>query len=215
MQIPRGWDRRSVSKLLPTKKSRNMEIVVQVLKHLPPGAPRILAVLGLGLMFFFPEIRRIFTKRHRDKDRLEQATQLLEFRKLELTVMDLKAKHPDAKNEKIDSQIEKILNESDPDVEPNQLNEEEEQIGWVARLKYSLAGSFALMILGAVALLLSGRFQGDQDAVKAILIELGLAVLSAVLASAIPSRSRWECVFRGFLIPTLIGALTVAAMSNQ
>ena len=192
-----------------------MEIAVQVLKHLPAGGPRILAVIVIGLLFFFPEMRRLFTKRHREKDRYEQLNQLLELRKLELTVADLKAKHPEAKNENVDSQIEEIFREAESDNQSEPETTTEDRLNWIERLKFSLAGSFALMILGSVPLVFSGRFQNNADILKVFLVELSLAILCGFLASAIPGRRRWECVFRGFLIPALLGALTVAAKGNM
>lgn len=191
-----------------------MEIVFQVLKHLPAGWPRIAVLVGIGLLFFFPELRRRLTQRHNDKDRVDRVTRLLELRKLELTVVELKEKHPDALNVAIDSQIEELFSEAQQANEPLISIELPEQVSWVERLKFSLVGSFALMIIGGIALWLSGRFLGGDDAVKVILIELGLAILCGLLASAIPCRSRWECVFRGFLLPALLGALTVAAKGN-
>jgi hypothetical protein len=191
-----------------------MEIVVQILKHLPAGWPRIVVLIGLGLLFFFPELRRLLTKRQHDKERLEHVTQLLELRKLELTVVDLKAKYPDAQNKNLDSRIEKLLSEPQPPIEPTPDQQKPEPLAWLDRFKLSLAGSFALMILGGIALWFSGRFLGGDDTAKVILIELGLALLCGLLASAIPCRHRWECVFRGFLIPALLGALAVAAKGN-
>jgi len=192
-----------------------MEIVVRILKHLPPGWPRIVVLIGLGLLFFFPELRRVLTRRHREKEQLEQAKQLLELRKLELTVADLRAKQPEAKNENLDSQIEEIFNSLQPISDPKPTPKQAEQLPWTERLKFSFAGSFALMMIGGIALWLSGRFDEGDDPVKFILVELGVAVICGLLASAIPSRSRWECVFRGFLIPALLGALTVAAMGKN
>ena len=192
-----------------------MEIVVQILKHLPPGWPRIVVLIGLGLLFFFPELRRLLTNKHHEKEQLEQVKQLLELRKLELTVVDLKVKHPEAKNVNIDSQIKEIFSEPQPLSEPTPVPQKTELLGWNERLKFSLAGSFALMIIGGIALWLSGRFLVGEDTLKVILVELGLAVICGLLASAIPGRSRWECVFRGFLIPALLGALTVTAKGNM
>ena len=191
-----------------------MEIVVQILKHLPAGWPRILAVMLLGIMFFFPEMRRRLTKSHREKEQLELAKQLLELRQLELTVAGLKSKTPESKNIKLDSQIEKIfsepglLSESDSDAEMTGT------IEWVSRLKFSMIGSFTLMILGSIALWHSGRFIGE-NAPEVILFELSLAVVCGFIAALVPSRSRWESVFRGFLIPAVIGALAVAAKGNM
>lgn len=191
-----------------------MEIAFQVLKHLPPGWPRIAVLIGLGLLFFFPELRRRLTQRQRDKDRLERAKNLLELRKLELTVVELKEKHPNALNETIDSQIAELFSDVQQPVERLTTTAPLDHLPWVERLKFSLTGSFALMVFGGIALWLSGRFLGGEDAVKVMAIELGLAILCGLLASAIPCRSRWECVFRGFLIPALLGALTVAVKGN-
>ena len=185
-----------------------MEIVVQILKHLPAGWPRIIVLLGLALLFFFPEMRRLLTKGHRDKERYGHAKQLLELRKLELTVVDLMVKYPEAQNVNLDSQIEELLSESPS--EP----QKREPLDWNGRLKYSLSGSFTLMVMGAIALWHSGKFVGG-DAGIFILTELGMTLICGFLASAIPSRSHWECVFRGFLFPALLGALAVAAKGNM
>lgn len=190
-----------------------MEIVTQVLKHLPAGWPRIIALIGLGLLFFFPEFRRLLTQRHRNKENLELAKQLLELRQLELTVFGLKSQYPNSKNELIDGRIEKIFVEPIQADEASADSESMALIVWGDRLKFAMIGSFSLMVLGSIALWLSGKFLGG-NAFEVISIELGLAVICGLIASAIPCRSRWECVFRGFLIPALLGALTVAAMGN-
>lgn len=192
-----------------------MEIAVQIIKHLPPGWPRIIVLIGLGLLFFFPEIRRLLTKRHDEKENLERVKELLELRKLELTVVELRAKNPEAINKTIDAEIEKIFSEPPSVRESKPAAQKQEPLSWIERLKYSLAGSFTLLILGGVALWFGGRFADSDDMVKVILVELGLAVLCGFLASSIPCRNRWECVFRGFLIPALLGALTVTAMGNN
>lgn len=184
-----------------------MEIVVQILKHLPAGWPRIIVLIGLAFLFFFPEIRRKLSKGFHDKERFGHAKELLELRKLELTVVDLKAKHPDAQNMSLDSQIEKCLSEPQP--KPREI----ESIGWYDRLKFSLAGSFALMVMGSIALWHSGMFV-DGGMGKAIFTELGLTLICGFLASLIPCQYRWECVFRGFLIPALLGALAMAAKGS-
>lgn len=184
-----------------------MEIVVQVLKHLPSGWPRIVAILGLALLFFFPEMRRLITRGFHDKERLGNAKRLLELRKLELTVVDLKAKHPEAQNVGLDSRIEELLSEPHP--EPQEI----ESIGWNERLKYSMAGSLALTVMGSIAIWHSGVID-DGDMGKFILVELGMTLICGFLASVLPCRYRWESVFRGFLIPALLGALVVAAKGN-
>ena len=43
------------------------------------------------------------------------------------------------------------------------------------------------------------------------LVELVVALPAGLIAAAIPSRTRWICVFRGFLIPALVGVLAVVA----
>ena len=181
-----------------------MEIAIQLIKQLPAGWPRILVLLGLGLLFFFPEMRRMLTQGHREKERFGHAKQLLELRKLELTVVDLKVKHPEALNQYVDSQIEKLLREPPTECQKAPL------LGWKDRLLYSLAGSFTLMIIGTIALWYNGRFVGGEVGIV-ILTELGLTGICGFLAAAIPGRSPWESVFRGFLIPALIGAVAVVA----
>lgn len=190
-----------------------MEIVTQILKHLPAGWPRIVALVGLGMLFFFPELRRVLTQQHRNKENLELAKQLLTLRQLELTVFDLKSKHPDAKNDYIDGRIQEIFTEPAQPSKANADPESASSIVWVDRLKFALIGSFSLMLLGSIALWHNGKFLGG-NVVEAIFVELGLAVICGFIASAIPCRSRWECVFRGFLIPAFLGALAVAAKGS-
>lgn len=185
-----------------------MEIVIQILKHLPPGWPRIVALLGLASLFFFPEMRRLLTQGFHDKERFKHAKQLLELRKLELTVADLKLQHPEAQNASLDSRIDELLSE------PQQGPQEIESIRWIDRLKFSLAGSCALMALGSIALWHSGKLE-DVSMGKFMLTELGLTVTCGLLASFIPSHFRWECTFRGILIPALLGAFVVAAKGNM
>ena len=184
-----------------------MEIVVQILKHLPAGWPRIIAVLGLAVLFFFPEMRRLVTRGFRDKERYGRVKELLDVRRLELTVVDLKAKHPEAQNQSLDSRIEALLKE------PEQQFKEKPSIAWKERFAYATAGAFALAVMGTIAIWHSGRLS-EEDVGKFILTELGLTVLCGLLASAIPCKYRWECAFRGFLIPALLGALAVAAKGN-
>ena len=191
-----------------------MEIAVQILKHLPAGWPRIVALIGLGLLFFFPELRRLVSKRRHDKENVDRVKVLLELRKLELSVVGLQAQHPEAKNEHVDSEIARIFRELSV-MEPEPVPKKKQPLPWIERLKFSLIGSFTLLVLGGVALWLSGRFAESGDTLKVILIELVLAVMCGFLASALPCRNRWECIFRGFLIPALLGALTVTAMGNN
>jgi hypothetical protein len=181
-----------------------VEIVVQIIKQLPTGWPRLLVLLGLDLLFFFPEMRRMLTRGYREKEQFGKAQQLLELRKLELTVVDLKAKHPEALNQYVDLQIEELLSESQTEHQKVPL------LGWKVRLLYSLVGSFSLMIIGTIALWHNGRFV-DSEAGVVILTELVLTAICSFLVSAIPGRSPWEFVFRGFLIPALIGAVAVVA----
>lgn len=185
-----------------------MEIVFQILKQLPSGWPRIAVLVGLGLLFFLPEMRRMLTWHVWTNERFELAKQLLELRQLEITVEELKAQHPESKNEVIDGRVRELL-----DVSPSE-SQLAEPIAWTDRLKYSLAGSFALMILGTIALWHSGKFVGE-NATQVILVELGYTAICGFLAAAIPARNRWESVFRGFLIPAFLGALMATAMGSQ
>ena len=114
-----------------------VEIVVQIIKQLPAGWPRVVVLLGLALLFFFPEMRRMLTRGHREKERFESAKQLMELRKLELTVVDLKVKHPEALNQYVDSQIQELMSEPPAKLQKAPLLE------WKDRLLYCLAGSFA------------------------------------------------------------------------
>ena len=191
-----------------------MEIVVQILKNLPAGWPRIIVFVGLGLLFFFPEFRHMLTRRRDEDERLDQLKQLLELRKLELDVAELKANNPQAENPKLDLQIGDEFSKVTLQDEPKPKAESTEMLPWFDRIKFSLAGSSVLMTFGVLALWFGGRFLGGDDVLKVISIEVGLTLICGMLASAIPSRSPWECVFRGILIPALLGAMTVAAIGN-
>ena len=192
----------------PITSTDPMEVVVQILKHLPPGWPRIVAVLVLALLFFFPDMRRLLAREFHDKERFGQAKKLLELRKLELTVVDLKARHPQAQNVSIDSQIEALLSE------PQREAKAAKSLVWIDRFKLTMAGSLTLMLMGTIALWHSDKL-ADGNLGKFLLTEFGLAALSGALASAIPCRYRWECVFRGFMIPALLAALAVAAKGSM
>lgn len=191
-----------------------MEIVTQILKHLPVGWPRIIALVCLGLLFFFPELRRQLTFKHQEKENLDRAKQLLELRKLELSVVELKARYPDATNDFIDGQLNVLFTPPaniDGETDPNPVAEK--SLVWFERLKLAMVGSFGLMILGSIALWLNGKY-ADGVAAKAILIEFGIALFCGLVASALPCQYRWECVFRGFLFPAVLGALAIAALGN-
>jgi hypothetical protein len=69
------------------------------------------------------------------------------------------------------------------------------------------------MLLGSIALWRNGMFI-DGGMGKALFIEMGLTLICGFLASLIPCHYRWDCVFRGFLIPALLGALAMAAKGS-
>ena len=56
---------------------------------------------------------------------------------------------------------------------------------------------------------------GASGIAQVIMIELGYTAICGFLAAAIPARNRWECVFRGVLIPAFLGALMAAAIGNR
>ena len=185
-----------------------MEIVFQIIEHLPSGWPRIAVLAALGTLFFLPEMRRKVTWHLSDKERFDRARQLLELRQLEIEVKELQAQHPESKNELLDMEIKALLHE----VPKESLAPE--RIAWPDRFRYAMSGSFSLMVLGTLALWQSGKFV-DKSALHVISVELGYAVASGLLASAIPSRHAWECVFRGFLIPAILGAMVAAVIGNN
>ena len=185
-----------------------MEIVFEILKNLPSGWPRILVLVGLGLLYFLPEMRRMLAWRLFKDERIELAKQLLELRQLELTVRTMKVEHPELTNEVIDARIEELMDASSTETEVP------DWAPWTDRIKYALAGSCAVLILGTMALAQSGKFVG-KDPVQVVLIQVGIMVICGLLASAMPARYRWECVFRGFLIPALLGALMAAVVGSE
>lgn len=181
-----------------------MEIVVQIIKQLPPFWPRAAVLLALALLLFLPEMRRVLTRSVPGKRRLDHVKHLLEVRKLELDVAALKAKIPETESSILDAEIEQILSK------PVEVDEEEDPLAWSERAKFALTGSFSLMVIGIMALWFMGRFSGSE-LIRLALLELGVALACGLIASAMPSRSRSRCVFRGFLIPALVAALSVAA----
>ena len=185
-----------------------MEIVFETLKQLPSGWPRIAVLVALGLLYFLPNMRRMLRWRVWSNKRFSVAKQLLELRELEITVGTMKAEHPEMTNEAVDSRIQELF-----DVGPLET-EMPEWIPWTERIKYSLAGSCTLLTLGTIALMRSGRLVG-KDPLTALLAELGITVFCGFLASTTAARYRWESVFRGFLIPALLGAVMAAVVGNE
>ena len=185
-----------------------MEIAFQILKQLPAGVSRIAVVAVLAVLFFLPEMRRKLTWQLWEDDRFERAKKLLELRQLQIQVEASKSEHPEAKNEYLDGQITELIAESSPGT-----SLKPEPIAWRHRLRHCLAGSFALMVLGTIALSLSGSFDAESP-LHVIGVEMGYTAVCGFLASAIPARHAWECVFRGILIPIIIGAMVAAAIGN-
>jgi hypothetical protein len=185
-----------------------MEIVLRIVQQIPPIWPRIAALLGLALLFFLPEARRFLTHKAFGEQRTEQLKNLLQLRKLELEVAALKAANPEADVSAVDAEIEKMQT-----LPVNDL-EEGESLAWPERARFALAGAFSGMLINSLALWVMSHFDVLEPS-QVLLKESVVAVAGGFLASAIPSRARWYCVFRGILIPTIVAALGVTALGHQ
>lgn len=185
-----------------------MEIVVQIVEHIPPFWPRIAALLGLVLLFFLPEARRLLMHKAFGEQRTEQLKNLLQLRKLELEVAALKAANPETVNSTLDAEIERFQKT------PVDGQEETNPLAWKERVGFALAGAFSGMLISCLALWVMGHFKVIEPT-NVLLKESVVSLVGGLLASAIPSRVRWFCVFRGMLIPAIVAALSVAASSYQ
>jgi hypothetical protein len=181
-----------------------MQIFVDLIKQLPPIWPRVAALIGLALLFVLPEARRFLLNIGLGDRRSEQLNKLLQLRKLELEVAALKAANPEAGDSPVDAQIEKtrrlLIDEED----------ERDYLSWSERAQLALAGAFGGMLISSMALWIMGRFSVVEPS-HVLLKEFVVALAGGLLASAIPSRTRWYCVFHGILVPALVAALSVAA----
>ena len=184
-----------------------MEIVVQIVQQIPPVWPRVAALLGLALLFFLPEARRLLMHRVFAEHKTEQLKHLLQLRKLELEVAALKAANPDAVDSAVDAAIMKLQTRPVDDLE------EGDSLGWPVRARFALAGAFSGMLINSLALWVMNHFDVIEPT-QVLFKEFVVAVAGGLLASAIPSRARWYCVFRGILIPAIIAALGVTALGH-
>ena len=186
-----------------------MEIVVQIIQQIPPIWPRVVALLGLVLLFFLPEARRFLIHKAFREDRTEHLKNLLQLRKLELEVAALKTANPEAvNNSAVDAEIQKMQRQPVDDQDAGNA------LAWSERVRFALAGAFSGMIISSMALWIMGNFDVIEPT-HVLLKETVVTLVGSLLASAIPSRARWYCVFRGILIPAIIAALSVAASGHQ
>ena len=61
-----------------------MEVIIQIIKQLPPIWPRLAVLIGLILLVALPQTRRILTRAGPGAKRLERAKELLAVRKLQV-----------------------------------------------------------------------------------------------------------------------------------
>ena len=181
-----------------------MEVVVQIVKQLPAGWPRVAALAGLVLLLLLPDARRLLTQGELRKKKLEKRKRLLELRKLELEVAGLKDKNADAEDSMLDAQIAALAIEPEEDRKP---------LEWRERAKFALMGSFSWMLVGLLALWFTDLFTGSE-LIKGALVELLVALVCGLIAAAIPSQSGSASTFRGFLIPAVVAALAVVARGH-
>jgi hypothetical protein len=182
-----------------------VEVIIQIIKQLPPIWPRLALLIGLIVLVALPQTRRILTRRGPGNQRLQRAKDLLAVRKLQIEVEALRAANPEVGDSILDEQIEGILAapvEEDEEASPPPR--------WAERLKLAGAGGLGFMLFGILAAGLSGRREGIELFTVA-LKELLVIIPCALIASAIPARNRWGPVFYGFLMPILVAALAVTA----
>ena len=184
-----------------------MEIVIQIVQQIPPVWPRVLALLGLVLLFFLPEARRFLIHKTLGEQRTEQLKTLLQLRKLELEVAALKTANPEAANSVVDAEIEKLQRQ------PVDDRQGRNPLAWPERVRFALTGAFGGMLISLMAVWVMGHFNVIEPT-YVLLKELAVTLVGGLLASSIPSHARWYCVFRGILIPTIVAALSVAASSH-
>jgi hypothetical protein len=180
-----------------------MEIVIQIFKQLPPFWPRLVLLVFLILLVALPQSRRLLRGRGASLDR---AKRLLEVRKLEIEVAKLRAGNPDTGDSVLDDQIRKILSK--------EAKEDERGLAWLERLKLAGYGALSFLILGLLAIGLTGRHAG-VELISVAFKELLIIVPCAVIASAIPATNRWGPIFYGFLVPILVVALAVTARMHD
>ena len=92
--------------------------------------------------------------------------------------------------------------------------EEGDSLAWSERARFALAGAFCGMLINTLALWVMDHYDIIEPT-QVLLKEFVVAVAGGLLASAIPSRARWYCVFRGILIPAIIAALGVTALGQH
>lgn len=182
-----------------------MEIFVQVFKQLPAGWPRLLLVVALGLLLAVPRARRLLWRGGTGSHRLARAKQLLELRKLQIDVALLRAQHADLDESVLDPQIEKLLSRAD-DAEEH----DRRPLPWRERIRLAGLGTGSFLAIGLLAISLAERRSG-AELVQLGLRDLALALVCALVASAIPASARWTSVLYGCLVPALVAALAVAA----
>ncbi len=179
-----------------------MEIVVQIVKQLPPFWPRAMVLIAIAILFFLPEGRNLLFRSGASKRRIDLIEQLMKLRKLELELDDLRSKHPDAPPNVLDRKLEELMKE--PKVT------EAAPLPWRERLTFVVSGAVGLVLFGTLALWRMDRF-ADPELLEIAFADVSLAVACGFLGSALPSNSRWECVFRGIVIPVFLGALIITA----
>lgn len=181
-----------------------MEIAVQIIQQIPPIWPRVAALLGLVLLFFLPESRRLVLRKAFGDQKTEQLMNLLQLRKLELEVAALKAANPEALNSAVEDEIQEIQRQ------PVDVTTSGDSLDWSDRVRYALAGAFSGMLISSMALWVMDYFHVVEPT-HVLLKESVVTLVGGLLASTLPSRARWYCVFRGLLIPAIVAALSVVA----
>lgn len=184
-----------------------METITEIIKQLPPFWPRLAAVGVLLLMMGLPQANKLLKGAATGSKRLARAKELLQTRKLQIDIDTLRAANPDLPDSILDKQIDRLL--ADTVKEDTEL-----PLSWPERLKLAGAGGLTLALLGVLVAGFSGKRVG-VDLLIGAGKELLVIIPCALIASAIPARTRWVPVFYGVLLPILVVALAVTARMHE
>lgn len=185
-----------------------MDILIQIFKQLPPFWPRLALVAVVLLLLMAPQARRWAKRAGLGDQQLARTKELLALRKLEIEVAALRQAHPDVEDSPLDEELRRsvaaLVGEEVAVAEP---------IPWPERLRLAAMGTGTILVLGLLAVWLSGRKTGGALGWLALYEATGLAPC-ALIASALPARVKWAPVLYGVVMPIVVAAVVVAARGN-
>ena len=161
----------------------------------------------LGALFLLPNTRSWLTRGGTSDRRLDRAKKLLEVRRLQIEVEALRARHPDAAASVLDPHIEALLSAAEHE------DAGAPSLTWRERAPLAIGGAAFVLLFGLVALAASGGRTG-AELTRLALSEAALLAPCGLLASLLPSRSRWGSALYGVAVPMLVAAIVVAARAR-